>query len=439
MAGVVVDEERLTSKLRWNVIPFVFLLYVIAILDRVNVGVAALTMNKDLGISATVFGTISGIFFISYFIFEIPSNAILYRVGARIWIARIMITWGLVTVFQGLARGAMDIGILRFLLGAAEAGFFPGIVLYLTFWFPARSYARAITLFATAVAIANIIGAPVSGWIVGNGGWLGLVGWRWVFILEGIPAVILGVVTLFVLVDRPQKAKFLSEDEKKWLAARLAAEHEARLKVVRVSEWGALKNGWLWYFAVCYFGFVFGLYALVFWMPQIVKGLSSSFSTTQIGFITAIPYICAVISMVLVANHSDKVMERRLHAGIPLIVAAVAALGLTMTENVVLSIILLSVATMGIYTFLATFWTLPTAILGEAAAAVGIALINSVGNLGGFVGPFVIGFLADRTHTMSAGMYALAAILLIAGILTMAVPKKHEEAVAKAPAVEPTT
>ena len=430
MASAVVDEEQLTSKLRRNVIPFVFLLYVIAILDRVNVGVAALTMNKELGISATAFGTISGIFFISYFIFEVPSNAILYRVGARIWIARIMITWGIVTLLQGLARGAMDLGILRFILGAAEAGFFPGIVLYLTFWFPARTYARAITLFATAVAVANIVGSPISGWIVGT------VGWRWVFILEGIPAVILGIITLFVLVDRPQKAQFLSEDEKKWLAARLAAEHEARLKVVKVSEWGALKNGWLWYFAVCYFGFVFGLYALVFWMPQIVKGLSSSFSTTQIGFITAIPYICAVISMVLVANHSDKVMERRFHAGVPLIVAAVAAFGLTTTENVVVSIILLSIATMGIYTFLATFWTLPTAILGEAAAAVGIALINSVGNLGGFVGPFVIGYLADSTHTMSAGMYALAVILLIAGVLTVAVPKKHEEAVSQTPAVE---
>ncbi len=428
MASPVVDEERLMNRLRWRIIPYVMFLYIVTIIDRVNIGFAALGMNKDLGISMTVFGTLAGIFFISYFIFEIPSNVILHRVGARMWIARIMITWGIVTLLTGFVRGVTDLAICRFLLGAAEAGFYPGIVLYFTYWFPAKHQARAVSLFLIGLAAANIIGGPFATWILDNIKWFGLAGWRWIFILEGVLTVVLGVVTLFVLVNRPQEAMFLSEDEKKWLATKMKAEHETRSKVVKMSQWGTLKNGRIWYFTLCYFGYAFGMSLLFFWVPQILKRLSSVLTNTQVGWISSIPYVCAIIAMVTIARHSDKTMERRWHAGLSMAVMVFALIGLTQTHNLVLSVILLCLAASGIYSFVAVFWALPTAILGEATAAVGIALINSIGNLGNFVGPYFFGFLADLTHSTVAGTYLTAAFVLMTTILTISVSKKHERA-----------
>jgi ACS family tartrate transporter-like MFS transporter len=428
MASPVVDEERLMNRLRWRIIPFVMFLYIVTIIDRVNIGFAALGMNKDLGISMTVFGTLAGIFFISYFIFEIPSNVILHRVGARMWIARIMITWGIVTLLTGFVRGVTDLAICRFLLGAAEAGFYPGIVLYFTYWFPAKHHARAVSLFLIGLAAANIIGGPFATWILDNIKWFGLAGWRWIFILEGVLTVVLGVVTLFVLVNRPQEAMFLSEDEKKWLATKMKAEHETRSKVVKMSKWGTLKNGRVWYFTLCYFGYAFGMSLLFFWVPQILKRLSSVLTNTQVGWISSIPYVCAVIAMVTIARHSDKTMERRWHSGLSMAVMVFALIGLTQTNNLVVSVILLCLAASGIYSFVAVFWALPTAILGEATAAVGIALINSIGNLGNFVGPYFFGFLADLTHSTVAGTYLTAAFVLMTTILTISVSKKHERA-----------
>jgi ACS family tartrate transporter-like MFS transporter len=428
MAGLAVDEEQLMNRLRWRIIPYVMFLYVVTIIDRVNVSFAALGMNKDLGISMTSFGTIAGIFFISYFIFEIPSNVILHRVGARMWIARIMITWGIVTFFTGFARGVTDVAICRFLLGAAEAGFYPGIVLYFTYWFPARHHARAVSLFLIGLGVANILGGPFATWILDNIKWFGLAGWRWIFIAEGVLTVVLGVVTLFILVNRPQVATFLSEDEKKWLVARLAAEHETRTRVLPMSKWGTLKNGRVWYFTLCYFGYAVGMSLLFFWVPQILKRLSSVLTNTQVGWISSIPYVCAVIAMVAIARHSDKTMERRWHSGLSMAVMVLALIGLTQTHNLVLSVILFCLAASGIYSFVAVFWALPTALLGEATAAVGIALINSIGNLGNFVGPYFFGFLADFTHSTVAGTYLTAAFVLMTTILTICVPKRHERA-----------
>jgi ACS family tartrate transporter-like MFS transporter len=427
-APVVVDEERLMNRLRWRIIPYVMFLYIVTIIDRVNISFAALRMNKDLGISMTVFGTIAGIFFLSYFLFEIPSNVILHRVGARLWMARIMITWGIVTILTGFVRNVTDIAICRFLLGAAEAGFYPGIVLYFTYWFPAKHHARAVSLFLVGMGLANIIGGPFATWILDSVTWFGMAGWRWIFIVEGVPTIILGVVTAFILVDRPHDARFLSEDEKRWLVTRLTAEQEARTKVARMSKWGTLKNGRVWYFTLCYFGYAVGMSLLSFWMPQIIKRLSSVLTNTQVGRISAIPYICAIIAMVLVARHSDKTLERRWHSGLSLAVMVLALIGLTLTHNLVLSVILLCLAASGIYSFVAVFWALPTALLGEATAAVGVALINSIGNLGGFVGPYFFGFLADATHSTVVGTYVTAAFVLMTTILTIAVSKKHERA-----------
>jgi ACS family tartrate transporter-like MFS transporter len=428
MASPVVDEERLMNRLRWRIIPYVMFLYVVTIIDRVNIGFAALGMNKDLGISMTVFGTLAGIFFISYFIFEIPSNVILHRVGARMWIARIMITWGIVTILTGFVRGITDLAICRFLLGAAEAGFYPGIVLYFTYWFPAKHHARAVSLFLIGLAVANIIGGPFATWILDNVKWFGLAGWRWIFIVEGVITVVLGVATLFVLVNRPQDAMFLNEDEKKWLAIKMAAEQETRGKVVKMSKWGTMKNGRVWYFTLCYFGYAFGMSLLLFWVPQILKRLSSVLTNTQVGWISSIPYVCAIIAMVTIARHSDKTMERRWHSGLSMAVMVLALIGLTQTSNLVMSVILLCLAASGIYSFVAVFWALPTAILGEATAAVGIALINSIGNLGNFVGPYFFGFLADLTHSTVAGTYLTAAFVLMTTILTICVPRRHERA-----------
>ena len=428
MANIEVNEEHLMTRLRWRIIPWVMFLYIVTIVDRVNIGFAALGMNKDLGISMTVFGTVAGIFFVSYFLFEIPSNVILHRVGARIWIARIMITWGIITLLTAFVRGVWDLAICRFLLGAAEAGFYPGIVLYFTYWFPAKHHARAVSLFLVGMGTAGIVGGPIATWIIDNLQWFGLPGWRWIFLVEGVITLLCGVATLLIMVDRPKDAKYLSTAEKQWLAARLSTEQAARTQVVRISKWGTLKNGRVWYFTLCYFGYAFGMSLFLFWVPQILKRLSSVLTNTEVGWISSIPFVCAIIVMVLIARHSDRVMERRWHSGLSMFAMVVALLALTQTDSLVLSVILLSVAASGIYSFVAVFWALPTAVLGEATAAVGIAMINAIGNLGGFVGPQVFGWLADVTHSTVAGTLVTAAAVLMTTILTICVPKRHEQA-----------
>lgn len=285
-------ENRTMKKVMRRIIPFVFILYVIAFLDRVNLGYAALEMNKDLALAAEVFGLVSGIFFIGYFLFEVPSNILMDRIGARIWLARILITWGLIVVLTGWVQSAAHLYILRFLLGAAEAGAFPGILLYLTYWFRSKERARAVALFTMSVPVAGIISAPVSTWILDNITWFGMTGWRWIFIVEGIPAVILGIVTLFYLTDRPKDAKWLTEEEKTWLEGELKAEHEAKVKVNNYSKKEVFKNADVWMLGFAYFTSLVGMYALSFWMPSIIDSLSGTLSNTLIGLLAMIPFYC---------------------------------------------------------------------------------------------------------------------------------------------------
>lgn len=416
--------ERTLKKIMTHIMPFIFILYIVAFLDRVNLGYAALTMNKALSLSSSVFGLISGIFFLGYFIFEIPSNIIMHKIGARVWIARILVSWGIVVMITAWAANATHLYILRFLLGVAEAGFFPGIILYLTYWFPAKQQARAFAIFMTALAVSNIIGAPVSTWILGFKH-LGWDGWRWLFIWEGAPAVIMGFVTWFYLTDRPEQAKWLTAEEKNWLIGKLKEEHNAKVAVKHLSNKEAMANSRVWHLAFIYFFLVTGLYGIGFWLPTIIKGFSKILTNQQVGFITMIPYIVGAISMVLVARHSDRTGERRLHTAIPPLIGGLALIGSGLTGNPLIQLIMLSIATAGIYSFFGSFWSLPAIFLTEASAAVGIAVINSVGNLGGFVGPYAIGALKDATGSVFSGLYFLAACLIVTFILVMAIRKEN--------------
>ncbi|VBB07229.1 Hypothetical protein LUCI_2473 [Lucifera butyrica] len=418
------NEDRLISKLRWRIVPYIFLLYIVAMIDRVNISFAALEMNKALNISATAFGTIAGIFFIAYFFFEIPSNVIMYKVGARVWMARILLTWGAVTVLTGFVNNETQFGIARVLLGVAEAGFYPGIILYMTYWFPSKHLAKTLAIFMTGMAINNILVGPISTWIMDNIQWLNLPGWRWLFILEGIPALILGITTYFFLIDRPEYAGFLSKEEKDWLVAELKKEHDAKIAKNNISKWEALKNKRVWHLSIIFFGYVCAMYGLSMWMPQIIKALAKTLSNTQVGLISTIPYIFGVAAMILVARHSDKTMERRYHIGLPISIAFFGLIALTVTTNLVWSMVWIIVSIMGIYGFAGSFWTLPSAFLSEATAAVGIAMINSFANLGGFAGPYFVGYMKDLTNSTTAGMYFLAFCAIMAGVLTIMLPKR---------------
>lgn len=420
------EEKRIMSKVTWKIVPYIFFLYIIAMIDRVNVGFAALTMNKDLGINASTYGLIAGIFFIAYFFFEVPSNVIMHKVGARKWIARILISWGFVVIAEGFVNNAFQLGALRTLLGVAEAGFYPCMILYLTYWFPGKYQARAVSFFMVGMALANVIGGPLTAMLMDNVKWLGMAGWRWAFIMEGIPAVIFGIVTFFILVDRPQDAKFLDKNEKKWLIGELDREMAEKQKKIQVhtSHWAVLKNPRVWHMGFSYLCYCIGVYGVGLWMPQMIKGLSKVLTTTQVGLISAIPYIAAAIVMVLVARHSDAKNERRLHVALPISIAFFALIGVTMTSNLVLSMVLLTIALSAIYSFVGVFWTIPNLTLSAANAAVGIALINSFGNLGGFFGPYVVGWLKDLTGSTTAGMYFLATMCLLGTVSILIIPKK---------------
>ncbi|HEY3426628.1 MAG TPA: MFS transporter [Negativicutes bacterium] len=432
MEKMVFNEENLINKLRWRLVPYLMLLFIVAMMDRVNIGFAALEMNKALGISASTFGFVAGIFFIAYFFFEVPSNVLMHKVGARIWIARILITWGIVTVLTAYVQTATHLMILRVLLGIAEAGFYPCVILYLTFWFPSKYFASTVSIFMCGQALANIVTGPVSAWIMDNVMWLGMPGWRWLFILEGAPAIILGITTLFIMVDRPEKAKFLSTEEKTWLVDKLKKEHEAKANKVPANKWKVFKESRVWHLAFCYLCYVITLYGLGLWMPQIIKALSQKLTNTNIGLLSTIPYLCGVVAMVLVARHSDKTMERRYHVALPIGVAFFGLIALTLTTDLYVAMALLCVSTAAIYCFVGTFWSLPTLFLTEASAAVGIAIINSTGNLGGFFGPYVVGYLKDLSGSTTTGMYFLATFALLGTLSVLAIPKKDVTSANKA-------
>ena len=417
------DFEAVTyNKVGWRLIPFLLLCYVVAYLDRVNVGFAKLQMLQDLKFSETVYGLGAGIFFIGYFIFEVPSNVILHRVGARVWIARIMITWGLISAGMMFVESATSFYIMRFLLGVAEAGFFPGIILYLTYWYPAARRARMIALFMSAIALSGVIGGPLSGWIMQRfAGVNGLAGWQWLFILEGLPSVAVGIATFFYLDDRIDHAKWLTSDEKALLKRNIVIEnndkHELSVRAV-------FAEPRVWLMSLIYFTFVMGLYGVSFWLPTIIKGTGVK-DALQIGLLTAIPYGSAVVAMILVSRSADRMRERRWHIAVPALLGAVGlVLSAVWGQNTVLAMAALTLATMGILTTLPLFWSLPTSFLAGAGAAAGIALINSVGNLAGFVSPFLVGWLKDMTQSTNAGMYMLAGSMVLGVFLTLSVPAR---------------
>lgn len=413
-------EERTVRKVTRRLLPFLFLLYVIAFLDRVNFGYAALEMNNALGLSAEVFGFLSGIFFIGYLLFEVPSNMILQRIGARIWISRIIISWGIVVIITAAASDALQLAALRFILGVAEAGFFPGIILYITCWFRRKDLASAVALFMTALAVSNIIGAPVSTWILDNFSWFGIAGWRWLFILEGLPAIVLGIATYFYLTDRPEDASWLEPEEREWLTAVIARDN-AEAAVSRQDFWSVIRDKRVWHLSAIYCTVVIGLYGLGFWMPQIIRSMNPAFTNFEIGLVMVIPYFVALCAMIAWGRHSDRTGERIWHAALPPIVGGIALAAAGFLSVPLLAFILIIIATAGIYCEFGPFWTLPAVFLAEAAAAVGIAVINSIGNLGGFIGPSLVGHLARTTGSTDSGIIAIGACLIICGLLTFAV------------------
>lgn len=418
-------DTRTIHKLKIRLLPFLFVLYVVAFLDRINIGFAALTMNKELAITSQQFGLIAGIFFIGYVLFEVPSNLLLHKIGARIWIARILLSWGIVATLTGFVQSVAQFYVVRFLLGAAEAGFFPGIVLYLTYWFRQREQAHAIALFMTALPVASILGAPVSGVILDHAHWLGVSSWRWLLILEGLPAIGCAVLTYFRLPDRPSDAGFLTNQEKEWITAELKREELQKLQSHHMSALKALTNRRVWQLGLTALAWDIGLYWMSFWMPQVLKSLSGMYSNTLVGFLVVIPQLVGLVGMVLVSRSSDRSLERRFHTAIPAIVGGTALLLLTMTRSSIASVVLLSLMSAGIYSFIAPFFTIPSEFLTGYSAASGIALINSVANIGAFVGPYAIGVITGRTRSFSAGMAFGGVSLLVSATLALLLPKNH--------------
>jgi len=413
-----VDEQAVVRKVTLRIIPFMFLLYIVSYLDRANIGYAALEMNKELALTSEAFGFISGIFFIGYFLFEVPSNVMLNKYGARVWIARILVTWGLIAAATAFAQTANQLYVLRFFLGVAEAGFFPGVIVYLTYWFRSKELATTVALFTAAIPVSYIIGAPLSTWIMDNIKWLDWSGWRWMLFLEGVPAVFLGIACFLFLTDKPEQAKWLTQQEKDWLLAELERDRQSRKNVKRLGVFKTMVNKKVLYLAFIYFVYQCGSLGVGYWMPQIIKGFSSELTHTQIGLIAMLPYIVATVAMVIWSRSSDRRNERKMHSAIPLAVAALGLVGAGMLSSPVASMAMICVALSGLYSFKSPFWALPTLFLDRATAAVSIAVINSIGNLGGFVGPSMIGVVKGNSHSAATGLLFLSALLLIAFLMT---------------------
>lgn len=416
-------------KVRRHLLPFLFIIYFVAFLDRSSITYASLGgMDTSLGLNATTYGLMAGIFFIGYFIFGVPGNMILEKVGARKWIGSILVFWGIVTVLTGFVDSAVTLTIFRFLLGVAESALFPGMTLIVTYWFLSKERAAAVALFMIAPPLANSFGAPVSTAIITKVHMLlGIDGWRWLFILVGIPAIILGILTFWWLDDDPSKAKWLTRDEKRWLETSL---DEDKLKF---SQHGAISapfkeafvNKKVWKMTFINFFYVMGLYGLTFWLPQMIKSVSSNLSTMQIGWITAIPYLLGAISLVLNARHSDKTGERIWHTAGGAIFAGIGFIIAAYIGNPIASIIFLAVASIGIYAWSGPYWAITTNF-DPRLAAVGLGIVNAVGNLGGFISPYFVGWLSDLTHNNTLGMFFLAVSLIVAGLIVLTLKKSDE-------------
>jgi MFS transporter, ACS family, tartrate transporter len=423
-------ERATMARVAWRLLPMLVLCYFVAYLDRVNVGFAGLTMNKALGFSSSVFGFGSGIFFLGYFLFEVPSNIILSKLGARVWIARILVTWGVISALTAATVGPYSFFGIRFALGLAEAGFFPGIILYLTWWFPSYYRSRIVAMFMAAIPISNIIGSLVSGVILDLDGWAGLAGWQWLFIIEAAPAIVLGVVFYFAMTDRPSDAHWLAPAERAWLIARLDAERAQREAIRRYGLGDALRDRRVLLLSLVYFGGTYMSYGIVLFQPQIVHRLAQGFGMT--GVINAIPYVFAVIAMVLWGRHSDRTGERTGHLAIAYLVASGGLIACAMMTDPVMTMAMLVVAAMGQSSTSPCFWSLPTAMLTGTAAAGGIALINALGNLGGFFGPYAFGLIRDATGNFTLGLVAIAAGPVVSAVIVLTLG--HDRRLERVPA-----
>ncbi|WP_406693190.1 MFS transporter [Saccharopolyspora sp. ID03-671] len=427
-------QNRVLRKVAIRLMPFLCLLYFVNYLDRVNIGFAGPNgMNDELGMTATVFGFASGIFFLGYLVLEVPSNLALHRFGARKWLARIMITWGIVATVMAFVPNATALVVLRFLLGVAEAGFFPGIILYLTYWFPAVQRAKAVALFMAAVPVSSAIGATVSSALISSGhGVFGLSGWRFMFLVEGVPAMLLAVATWFFLTDRPEQAKWLKAEEREWLSGQLEAE---RAETEAAHAWPlrkALTHPRILALAFVYFGIAYGLYALGFFLPTIIKGFEQQYgtdlSTMEAGLVTAVPYVIGAIAMVIWAAHGDRTRERVWHVALPMLLGGVAIPVALYLGNPYLAMVAVTICAVGVCAALPTFWALPSNFLAGAAAAGGIALINSLGNISGFAAPYVTGALADVTGSQRSGLWVVGIVMIAAAFTVIALksaPKQN--------------
>ena len=416
------DIEALTyRKVTRRIVPFLFFCYLAAYLDRVNVGFAKLQMLHELNFSETVYGFGAGIFFLGYVLFEVPSNVIMHRVGARLWIARIMVTWAVISGAMVFTSSPISFYILRFLLGVAEAGFIPGVLLYLTYWYPAHRRGRITAIFLAAIPMASIFGGPLSGWILNaTSGAYGLSGWQWLFVVETVPSMILGIVTLFYLDDRVDHAKWLDAGEKRLIAEAIAREAQAKESHSHLSA--AFRTPRVWLLCLIYFTIASGIYIISFWLPSIIKQTGVADPLT-IGGLTAIPYVVAVVAMILVNQSADQRRERRWHTAIPCLVTA-AGLVLTAASNgnTLVAMGGLTLAAAGVSTAQSSFWTLPASFLGGAAAAAGIALVNALGNIGGFASTFLVGWMTDLTHSTASSLYLFGALIAVGGGLLLTIP-----------------
>ncbi len=416
-------EAAVVRKLTWRLLPFLFLLYIVAYLDRINVGFAALQMRPRLGFTDAVYGLGAGIFFAGYFFFQVPSNLALQRVGARRWIALLMMTWGVISASTIFVRGPRSFYLLRFLLGAAEAGFFPGVILYLKNWFPARARARTVARFMTAAPLSGVVGGPLSGALLGLHPTAVMAGWQWMFLMEGIPAVVLGGVALAYLVDRPEDAPWLAREERAWLVE--TVEREGAEATAVAGTLAALRSGQIWMLALVYFGLNTVSYGVSLWLPTLIRSLTGV-SDFTVGALSAIPYIAAALAMVAVGLHSDRSGERRWHVALPAFAGALALTGAAYSTSIGPAILAVSLAVLGVFCMLGPFWAMPTSLLSHTAAAAGIAFINSVGNLGGFVGPYVIGLVRTSTGQFKGGLLLVSAALAASGAIALMVRSGRE-------------
>ncbi|RJG41220.1 MFS transporter [Mesorhizobium sp. DCY119] len=420
-------RDRTIKKLNLRIVLFCFICFIVNYLDRVNIGFAALHMNEDIGLTPYMFGLGAGIFFIGYLAFEIPSNMILHKIGPRIWIARIMVTWGIVSCAMAFVQGPTSFYILRFLLGVAETGFAPGVLLYLTYWYPAKERGRATALFMAATVLSIVIGAPISGWLIDAGeGLFGLHGWQAMFILEGLPAVLLGIFTFFYLVDSPQKdSKWLAEDEKAWLLRELAADQKNAPADTRYSLREIFRDYRIWMLTIVYMFNGIAVYGVIMWLPQIVKSIGD-LTTVQAGFVSAIPFVFAAIGLVVISRNSDRTGERKIHTAIAGLFGGLFLAASALAPNAYIGLLLLCACAFFLWSYLGVFWTLPTQFLSGTAAAGGLAAINGFAQIGGFTGPYIVGWVKTSTDSFSLALLTLAVFPIIGFFVCMSLKARRD-------------